>query len=131
MNITVLKSKIHKVEITDCNLNYEGSCEIDENILNIVGIQLYEQIHIYNVNNGKRFVTYAIRGEAGSGIISLNGAAARLGMVGDVIVICAYGEIHKSETIEPPLIVYFNNENEINKNKLKDACLGHLNWPTP
>lgn len=123
MNITVLKSKIHKVEITDCNLNYEGSCEIDENILNMAGIGLYEQIHIYNVNNGKRFVTYAIRGEAGSGIISLNGAAARLGMVGDVIVICAYGEIHESEIKDHfPSIVHFKNE---------DESVDKLNWPTP
>jgi aspartate 1-decarboxylase len=123
MNITVLKSKIHRVEITDCKLNYEGSCEIDENILNLAGIGLYEQIHIYNVNNGKRFVTYAINGEAGSGVISLNGAAARLGMVGDVIVICAYGEINQSEIKDHiPSNVYFKNE---------DYVVDKLNWPTP
>lgn len=108
MQITVLKSKIHKVEITNTQLHYDGSCAIDEDILKQAGIESHEQIHIYNITNGERFITYAIPALAGSGIVSLNGAAARLGMTGDIVIICAYGEIDQSEIEEhKPKNVYW------------------------
>jgi aspartate 1-decarboxylase len=114
MQITVLKSKIHKVTVTDCNLDYNGSCAIDGDILDKANIYEYEQIHIYNVDNGNRFVTYAICGQEGSGIISLNGAAARLGEVGDTVIICSYGEIHEEKVLDhKPKSVYFKkNDSE-------------------
>jgi hypothetical protein len=76
MQLNLLKAKIHRATVTHAELHYEGSCAIDGRLLDIAGIREYEQIHIYNVNNGARFVTYAIRGEEGSGVISVNGAAA-------------------------------------------------------
>ena len=76
MQLNILKAKIHRATVTHAELHYEGSCAIDGRLLDISGIREYEQIHIYNVNNGQRFVTYAIRGEEGSGVISVNGAAA-------------------------------------------------------
>lgn len=101
MQITVLKSKIHKVTVTECHLNYDGSCAIDRDLLSMSGIHEHEQIHIYNLNNGERFVTYAIRAEKDdtmepSMMISLRGAAARRGVVGDELIICSYGQISDS-----------------------------------
>src|SRR5262245_21002540 len=80
---TLLKSKIHRASVTDCELHYEGSCAIDENLLDAAGLADNEQIHIWNVTNGERFITYAIRAQRGSGIISVNGSAARRACVGD------------------------------------------------
>jgi aspartate 1-decarboxylase len=109
MQITVLKSKIHRVKVTGCKLHYDGSCAIDEDILDKAGIVSHEQIHIYNISNGERFITYAIPASRGTGIISLNGAAARLGMVEDTLIICAYGEIDQSEIdSHKPNNVYFD-----------------------
>src|SRR5687768_18552408 len=90
MQLNVLKAKIHRASVTHAELHYEGSCAIDGRLLDISGIREYEQIHIYNVNNGARFVTYAIRGEDGSGVISVNGAAAHCASPGDLVIICAY-----------------------------------------
>ena len=114
MQITVLKSKIHRVTVTDCNVNYNGSCAIDSIFLDKAGIHEYEQIHVYNIINGNRFITYALCASKGSGIISLNGAAARLGEVGDLVIICSYGEIHESQINEhKPKSVYFKkNDSE-------------------
>ena len=85
MQRTLLKSKIHRVTTTQCELHYEGSCAIDENLLDAANICENEQVHIWNINNGERFITYAIRGERGSGIISVNGSAARRAAVGDLL----------------------------------------------
>jgi aspartate 1-decarboxylase len=114
MQITVLKSKLHRATITDCNLHYNGSCAIDGNVLDKAGIHEYEQIHVYNIMNGHRFITYAIVAQDGSGIISLNGAAARLGEVGDAVIICSYGEIDESQIkYHKPKSVYFKkNDSE-------------------
>src|SRR6476620_10354179 len=88
---TLLKSKIHRAAVTHCELNYEGSCAIDEDLLDAANLAENEQVHIWNINNGERFVTYAIRGERGTGIISVNGSAARRASVGDLIIIAAFG----------------------------------------
>ena len=86
----MLKSKIHRATITEANLAYEGSLTIDSRLMQATDILDYEMVHIYNISNGERFQTYAIKGEAGSGVICLNGAAARKGAVGDLIIITTY-----------------------------------------
>jgi len=110
----MLKAKLHRATVTHAELGYEGSCAIDGNILDYSGIREYEQIQIYNVNSGQRFTTYAIRAEEGSGIFSINGAAARLACPGDYIIVCAYGS-YSAEELESyePTLVYFNDANEM------------------
>lgn len=98
MQITLMKSKIHRVKVTQAELNYIGSITIDEDLMDAVGIIENEQVHIVNNNNGERLVTYAIRGERGSGIVCLNGAAARKAQVGDVVIIIAYGTMSEEES---------------------------------
>ncbi|MCW5221066.1 aspartate 1-decarboxylase [Verminephrobacter aporrectodeae subsp. tuberculatae] len=93
---TVLAGKIHRATNTHCELNYEGSCAIDEDLLDAADIYEFEQIDVYNINNGERFSTYAIRAERGSGVMSLNGAAARRACVGDLVIVAAYGHIEQS-----------------------------------
>jgi aspartate 1-decarboxylase len=112
MLITKLKSKLHRVTTTDTHLHYEGSCAIDEALMEAANIQQHEQIHIYNVNNGNRFTTYAIKADADSGIISVRGSAARLAMPGDILIICTYG-LYSPEDESKPLLVYVNLENNI------------------
>ena len=97
MQLNMLKAKIHRATVTHAELHYEGSCAIDGRLLDISGIREYEQVHIYNINSGHRFVTYAIRGEEGSGIISVNGAAAHCAQPGDLVIICAYAEFEEAE----------------------------------
>lgn len=111
MQIKVLRSKIHKAKVTDCQLHYDGSCAIDRDLLNMSGIHEFEQIHIYNITNGERFVTYAIRAEEddSSMTISLRGAAARKAEIGDEIIICAYGEIEETQMENFKPIVVFGN----------------------
>ena len=94
---TLLKSKIHRAVVTHCELNYEGSCAIDENLLDAAGLWGNEQVHIWNINNGERFITYAIRAERGSGIISVNGSAARRAAVGDLVIIAAFAQVDEFE----------------------------------
>ena len=84
---TLLKSKIHRVAVTQCELHYEGSCAIDEDLLDAANLVANEQVHIWNINNGERFITYAIKGERGSGMISVNGSAARLAPSGDLLLL--------------------------------------------
>ncbi len=119
MQIEILKSKLHKATITDVHLEYEGSCAIDQTLLDSANINEYEQIHIYNLSNGNRFTTYAIKAERDSGIISLNGAAAHKGEVDDKIIICSYARIdHNEVSKHQPTLVYFkNNTNIINNIK--------------
>ena len=100
--------------MTHAELHYEGSCAIDGNLLDASGIREYEQIHIYNVNNGERFSTYAIRADEGSGIISINGAAAHRAQPGDIIIIAAYGVFNEAEAIEhKPQLVYVDRHNHL------------------
>lgn len=114
MQLNLLKAKIHRATTTHAELHYEGSCAIDDDLLQAAGIREYEQIHIYNVNNGERFVTYAIRAEAGSGIISVNGAAAHKADVGDLLILCAYGQYDEAEAARhKPRLVYPDAENKI------------------
>ncbi len=114
MQITLLKSKLHHAHVTHSELEYEGSCAIDGNLLKAAGIREYEQIHIYNLANGNRFTTYAIRAEAGSGIISINGAAAHKAEPGDRIIICTYGVFEEQEAAGfQPKLVYLDADNRI------------------
>ena len=114
MQITLLKSKLHHARVTHSELEYEGSCAIDSVLLKAAGIREYEQIHIYNLANGERFVTYAIRAEQGSGIISINGAAAHKAAPGDRIIICTYAVLSEQEAVKfQPTLVYLDTDNRI------------------
>ncbi len=118
MQVTLLKSKLHRVTTTHSELDYEGSCAIDGHLLDIAGIREYEQIHIYNINNGERFTTYAIRAEEHSGIISVNGAAAHKANPNDLLIIATYATMEEkdAETFKPKL-VYFDAQNRITHTK--------------
>jgi aspartate 1-decarboxylase len=110
----MLKAKLHKACVTHAELDYEGSCAIDANLLDSAGIREFEQIQIYNIGNGERFTTYAIRAEQGSGIISVNGAAAHKADVGDRVIICAYGSYTDAEMLNhKPKLVYLDEHNNI------------------
>lgn len=114
MQAIMLKAKLHKARVTHAVLNYEGSCAIDGRLLDLAGIREYEQIQIYNISNGERFTTYAIRGEDDSGIISINGAAAHKAGVGDTIIICAYASYSEAELINfKPRLIYMNPDNTV------------------
>ncbi|MGR8929111.1 MAG: aspartate 1-decarboxylase [Gammaproteobacteria bacterium] len=114
MHLNMLKAKLHRARVTHSELDYEGSCAIDGKILDFSGIREYEQIHIYNINNGQRFTTYAIRAEEGSGVFSINGAAARLACPGDLIIIAAYASMDEKEMKSyKPTLVYFDGNNKI------------------
>ena len=118
MHLNMLKAKIHRATVTHAELHYEGSCAIDGRLLDTSGIREYEQIHIYNVNNGQRFVTYAIRADEGSGIISINGAAAHRAAPGDIIIICAYAQLSEAElTLFNPTLVYVDRDNKLSHTK--------------
>lgn len=116
MQTTLLKAKLHRARVTHSELEYEGSCAIDGILLDRAGIREYEQIHIYNVNNGARFITYAIRAQDGSGIVSVNGAAARHAAPNDVVIICAYAVLNQAELVNyHPNLVYVNEKNQIER----------------
>ena len=116
MQRTLLKSKLHRVRVSASELEYEGSCAIDELLLEAADIREYEQIQIYNVNNGERFSTYAIRGQRGSGMISVNGAAARKAAVGDVLIIASYAVYTEMEVAQyEPKLVYVDEKNRIKR----------------
>lgn len=109
-----LKAKIHRARITEANLEYDGSITIDEEILKASGILPFERVHIYNISNGHRLDTYAIPGAPGSGTIGLNGAAARLGHVGDIIIIVAYCSLQEEEIAQyHPRIVLMDEHNSV------------------
>ena len=115
---TLLKSKIHRVAVTDCELHYEGSCAIDEDLLDATGMAENEQVHIWNINNGERFVTYAIRGERGTGIVSVNGSAARRAAVGDLIIIAAFGLVPEEQVAaHRPKLVFVDDANRIKEER--------------
>ncbi len=112
----MLKSKIHRATITEADLSYEGSLTIDKELLNAVDIHPYERVMVYNINNGERFDTYAIEGEPGSGVIGLNGAAARKGITGDQIIIVSYAFFSEDELSNyNPKIVLLNESNKVKK----------------
>jgi aspartate 1-decarboxylase len=111
---TFLKAKLHRACVTHAELDYEGSCAIDEDLLEAAGIREYEQIQIYNIANGERFITYAIRAEAGSRIISVNGAAAHKASPGDRIIICTYATLSSQELAAfKPTLVYLDEQNRV------------------
>ena len=97
MQLTLLKGKIHRATITQCDLNYEGSISVDSALMERAGILPHEQVDVLNINNGERFTTYAIPAPAGSGIIGVNGAAARLAQKGDLVIIVAYARMEEAE----------------------------------
>ena len=110
----MLKSKIHRATVTDANINYEGSITIDAGLMRAADILPYEQVHVLNINNGARFTTYAIEGAEGSGEICMNGAAARLAVKGDLVIILTYTQIPEEHLKNyKPRIVYVNEKNEI------------------
>lgn len=114
MQLTLLKAKLHRACVTHAELEYEGSCAIDSQLLELAGILEYEQIQIYNVTGGERFTTYAIRAESGSRIISVNGAAAHKARPGDRIIICAYGTMSEQEArLHKPRLVYLDEANRV------------------
>lgn len=107
MLVEILKSKIHRATVTEANLNYIGSITIDEALMNAAGIMENERVHIVNNNNGARFSTYVIKGEKNSGVVCLNGAAARLVQPGDVVIIMAYAMMSQEEALEfKPKVVF-------------------------
>ncbi len=111
---TMLKAKLHRVTVTQSELGYEGSCAIDEALLDAAEIHEYQQIDIYNVNNGERFTTYAIRGARDSGMISVNGAAARKAQVGDILIIATYASYDAAELEHfKPRLIYVDEHNRI------------------
>lgn len=116
MQLHMLKCKLHRACVTHAELDYDGSCAIDSKLLELAGILEFEQIDIYNVTNGERFTTYAIRAEPGSGIISVNGAAAHKARVGDRVIICAYATMDQAaaRTLKPRL-VYLDAQNRVER----------------
>jgi aspartate 1-decarboxylase len=111
----MLKSKIHRVAVTQCELHYEGSCAIDEDLLEAANILENERVHIWNINNGARFITYAIKGQRGSGMISVNGSAARRASVGDLIIIAAFAQVHEDQVAaHKPQLVFVDEHNRAN-----------------
>ena len=116
MLTTLLKGKLHMACVTQAELWYDGSCAIDANLVKLAGLREFEQIDIYNVDNGERFTTYIILAEPGSGIISMNGAAARKVQIGDRVIIAAYGQFNEEELINyQPKLVYLNKNNVVER----------------
>lgn len=114
MQRVMLRAKLHRVTVTQCDLNYEGSCGIDQNLLEAADILPGEKIELYNINNGERFATYAILGKRGSGEISLNGAAARRVQLGDLMIICTYAPMEEADIPGyKPKIVFVDGKNQI------------------
>lgn len=116
MYIEMLKGKIHRATVTQAELDYVGSITVDSALLEASGILEYEKVQIVDINNGARFETYTIAGEAGSGIICLNGAAARCVQKGDKVIIMAYAKMSPEEAAEnPPRVVFVDDENKISR----------------
>lgn len=119
---TMLQAKLHRVRVTQADLDYEGSCGIDEALLEASGLRENQYIELYNVNNGERFSTYIIKAPRGSGAISLNGAAARRAMVGDLLIICAYSQYSEAEVEQhQPIVVLVDENNQPRVKPLRAA----------
>jgi aspartate 1-decarboxylase len=111
---TILEGKIHRARVTEVNLDYEGSITIDQLLLEAAGILPYEQVEVFNINNGARFATYVIAGERGSGVICINGAAARLAVKDDLVIILSYSQVPDSDAANiKPRIVFVDSQNKI------------------
>ena len=125
MIVTLCKSKIHRATVTRAELYYEGSLTVDVELLKASGILPYEKVQVVNVNNGERFETYTIPGKAKSGVICLNGPAARLGAIGDEVVVISYGEFEENEAkgYEPTVLLVDK------ENRIKKVIKGHLEEP--
>tara|TARA_B110000008_G_C16907010_1_gene539074 strand:- start:598 stop:987 length:390 start_codon:yes stop_codon:yes gene_type:complete len=126
MNRTLLKSKLHRINVTQVELDYEGSCAVDKDFLDAAGMQEYEKVDVYNVTNGERFSTYLILAESGSKTLSVNGAAAHKASVGDVVIICTYGSFDEAEAVShKPTLVYFDKTNSVTniKNSIPEQKL--------
>lgn len=116
MQYTMLKSKLHHARVTHAELEYDGSCAIDGALLDAAGFREYEQIQIYNIANGERFTTYAIRAQDGSGIISVNGAAAHKANPGDRLIVCTYAALNQHELANfKPTLIYLDERNRISR----------------
>jgi len=116
----LMKSKIHRATITSADLHYEGSLTVDQDLLDAADLLNYEEIQVVNVNNGARFTTYVIPGPRGSGVVQLNGAAARLGLPGDVVILIAYGVIEDAEAQRfVPRVVFVDEQNRIVRPQLR------------
>jgi aspartate 1-decarboxylase len=117
MLLTLLKGKIHRATVTQCDLNYEGSISVDANLLERSGILPHEQVDVLNINNGERFTTYALAAPAGSGTIGVNGAAARLAQKGDLVIILAYARMAEAEakTHQPRVLLMDSHNKPQNK----------------
>jgi aspartate 1-decarboxylase len=116
MLLTMLKCKIHRATVTECDLHYEGSISIDAKLIEASGLLVNERVEIYNIDNGERFATYVIEGKKNSGVIGLNGAAARKACVGDKLIICAYASMESKEAqAHEPKIVICGSKNQIEK----------------
>lgn len=114
MTITMLKSKVHRATVTMADLNYAGSLTLDPLLMEAAGFMLHEQVHVLNINTGARFVTYVIPGERGSGTVCLNGAAARLGQPGDLIIAITYAQFTREEAANhKPTVVHVDGQNRI------------------
>ena len=115
MKRTMFKSKVHRASVTQADLYYEGSLTLDTELMRAADLYQFEHVHIVNVNNGERFETYLIEGPAGSGVVCLNGAAARKAAVGDEIIIISYGEYEDSEELRyhKPIVVKVDKQNKI------------------
>lgn len=120
---TFLQAKLHRVRVTQADLDYEGSCGIDEDLLDAAGLREFQYIELYNVSNGERFSTYIIKAPRGSGAISLNGAAARKAMVGDLLIICAYSVYSEAELerYEPVVVLVDEHNRPRRKPALRSA----------
>lgn len=116
MQLTLLKSKIHRATVMQAELDYVGSITIDQNLLDAAGMLEYEKVQIVNINNGERFETYIIAGQAGSGLICLNGAAARLVQKGDKIIIMTYAQLSDLDAkTHQPKVVFVDDNNQITR----------------
>ena len=114
MQRLMLRAKLHRATVTEADLHYEGSCGIDADLLEAADMKEFEQIELYNINNGERFSTYVIQAPRGSGVISLNGAAARRAQVGDLMIICTYGPMTDAEvSTHKPKVVLLDTGNRI------------------
>lgn len=116
MFVNILKSKLHRVKVTQAELNYVGSITIDEDLMDAAGLMENEQVHVVNNNNGERLITYVIKGERGTGIICLNGAAARRAQVGDIVIIISYAMMTPEEArVHTPTVVFPDENNRLVK----------------
>ena len=116
----MLKAKIHRATVTESDLNYEGSLTVDRDLMDTAGIVPFEKVKVYNIHNGERFDTYVIEGERGTGVIGLNGAAARKGLVGDLIIIATYTAVEETELDGyEPTILLLDEKNNVKEHLAK------------